>query len=79
MREVIRWCGVHCHVMSLCVCVCVCGECVCVHMCVYVCVVCVCVCARMCIKRGPLAGWRAHLGHTWLSKGLCSTSRGRGQ
>ena len=31
MREVIRCCGVHCHVMSACVCVCVC----------------VCVCARM--------------------------------
>ena len=50
MREVIRCCGVHCHVMSACV---------------YV-----CVCARMCVKRGPLAGWRAHLGHTRLSKGI---------
>ena len=49
MREVIRCCGVHCHVMSC--------LCVCVHVCV-------------CVKRGPLAGWRAHLGHTWLSKGI---------
>ena len=57
MREVIRCCGVHCHVMS---CLCVC-ECVCVCACVHVCV---------CVKRGPLAGWRAHLGHTWLSKGI---------
>ena len=63
MREVIRCCGVHCHVMSrLCVCVCMCKS-VCVR-------VCVCVCARMCVQRGPLTGWRAHLGHTWLSKGI---------
>ena len=32
MREVIRCCGVHCHVMSACVCVCVC-VCVCTHVC----------------------------------------------
>ena len=69
MREIIRCCGVRCHVMCVCVCVCVpYGECVCVHMCVYVCVV--CVCARMCVKCGPLAGWRAHLGHTRLNKGI---------
>ena len=49
MREVIRCCGVHCHVMSC--------LCVCVHVCV-------------CVKRGPLTGCRAHLGHTWLSKGI---------
>ena len=41
------------------------------HVCMCVCVcVCVCVCARMCVKRGPLAGWRAHLGHTRLNKGI---------
>ena len=39
MREIIRCCGVRCHVMCVPY-----GECVCVHMCVYVCVVCVCVC-----------------------------------
>ena len=37
MREVIRCCGVHCHVMScLCVCECVC-VCACVHVCVCLC------------------------------------------
>ena len=46
MREVIRWCGVHCHVMSVCVCACV-RVCVCVHMCKSVCV-CVCVCTHVC-------------------------------
>ena len=62
------WCALSCHV---CVCVYVVNVYVCTCVCISVCVrVCVCVCARMCIKRRPLAGWREHLGHTRLNKGI---------